>query len=165
MNVTVKRVARCVLVFAVIALSGCGQPKPPDYGVVHFGTYEGHPLPGIDSSTLEDYKQEGKELALLHFRSGPGSFVNLGFTLKSPEGEDLMPRYFRQGPDPEWQVAFSPEEKILNPILINQVMGDLDLYFIYVIEGQPSTDWVLEYEDENTSARTYQIVKGALASD
>ena len=165
MNVAVKRVAQCILVFAVVALGGCGEPKPPKYGVVHFGYYEGFMLPGLDGSTLENYKKEGKALAVLHFRSGPGKFMNLGFMLKSPEGDKFMPRYFRQASDPEWKVAFSPEKRILNPILINQVMGDLDLSLIYVIKGQPSTDWVLEYEDKNTSARTYRIVKGALDSD
>ena len=165
MNACIKPVARCIQILMVLSIGGCCEPKPPKYGVVHFGYYRGFMLPGLDDATLMNYHKEGKELAVLKFRSGPGKFLNLGFMLKSPEGDDHMPLYFKQGSDPDWKVAFNPEKGILNPVLINQVMGDLDLSLIYVIKRHPSTEWVLKYEADNTSARSYRIAKGAVDTE
>ena len=150
------------LILVVLAVVSCGDPKPPKYGVVHFGYYSGFILPGINETIIENYNKEGKVFAVLRFRSGPGKFINLGFMLKSPEGDDYIPRYFKQGSDKHWEIAAFPEKKILNPIWINQIAGDIDLQLIYVIKGQPSTEWELIYEDKSTSSQSYKIVKGAL---
>lgn len=161
-----RKVALLLALTLLLASCGKSEPKPPRFGVVSFGLYSvGDALTvlRVDKATLDSWREDDRRLAELHFRSeDPGEYSIIGFVLKTPDGEDLLPRYFKYGND-RWEVAFSPEDKILNPVLINVLMGELELRLIYLIKGEPSTEFVLTHSSSDTQG-TFKVEKGALGT-
>lgn len=156
---------RYILIILAIAgiLFGCSS-KPPKYGVVYFGYAKFSATEqGIEDDSYASWKEKNQLVAVVHFRSQGGKWMNLGFHLKGPDGEEQLPHYFKQKSDREWQIAFHPVRSILNPLLINQVAGDLNLYLLFPIKQKPSTSYVLTYSTKDQpEEQVFKILPGAL---
>ncbi len=140
--------------------------ETPKYGVVYFYIIE-DPFfySQIDNATEEHWDQQWVYPALLYFKSGPGYFETQKFRLLTPYGEELLPEYCKRKNSSNWEPVATTHGINLtwNPISINQISGDFEIDFIFMIKADPTTEYVLKYSDEETGENTYPISSAALS--
>lgn len=166
MNIAMKSVLGIVPSIALLLNIGC-EPDLPRYGVASFGYWSPHVLaecPGTIARNTR--KRRGEQYALVHFRSPPGKFTITSFILVSPEGVEHSPSCFRNPPVRNWDQVIRFTRDGPTTTVINTVRGDLDLYLLYAIEGQPSQDWKLKHLGTNNKDDVhYEISNSALVKE